>query len=629
MNYRAGNGGRKAPNKRVVVGRVGRVTPDEARRLAQELLGRVAAGDDPAGERTEARSLPTLGEACEDYMVSGQGRSASTERGYRRYAALYLGDWLSRPLDAITRRDVENRFRLLTERHGPMPANQCLSFLRSVYRRPCVDCEGLRNPVEQWLAAGGRYHRKTRKRISSPAEVLPCWRKGIEAVVGNPVHRDAFLFGLYTGMRRGEILPLRWERVDLDKGLFRVEETKTGAPLELPVTRQLTAILARRRAEGEATAEEVRGWVFPSPSSVSAHVEELQAHYEGIGRAGGAKFWFHGLRNAFITEAERELMLPWSLTKRLVNHARPSDVTEGYAADWTVERLRDPAQWIADCIDQLMAVCAAPAGSLHAPTPSRPALPTLGGHGQRRSRPQALPPVRPPARTPRIDGEGLEGSPEVGHSPTSADQGRRSSSMTRRRFRRHRAPLRQPAPLLRLFVYEAGRPNAAAGSGVHHRQGVNPDAALVQDLGGPGGVIAELAAEFTHEVAQRIRVARRPLSSYPVQQRIAGLDPPGAGERPGAVHHLLHHGAHLEAAADAQDRRAQARDALSERRDLRLRFVSSTDMASLATVPSSSLRTGPCRGSIGELWRGVAAGIGLRGAIFLYYSDKKSIYRKK
>ncbi len=88
-------------------------------------------------------------------MESGRGRTTSTERGYWRYAALYLGDWLLRPLDAITRREVESRFRHLTERHGEMPANQCLSFLRSVYRRPCVDHEGLRNPVEQWLSGGG------------------------------------------------------------------------------------------------------------------------------------------------------------------------------------------------------------------------------------------------------------------------------------------------------------------------------------------------------------------------------------------------------------------------------------------------------------------------------------------
>ena len=354
VNYRAGDGGRKAPNKRVVVGRYGRVTPDRARRLAQELLGRVAGGDDPAGARADARALPSLGEACKDYIESGHDRSWETQRCYRRYTNLYLGDWLARPLDAVTRRDIEGRFHLITERHGKVPANQCLSFLRSVYRRPCVDHEGLRNPVELWLAGGGRYHPKTRRRISSPAEVLPRWRAGIEAAVVNPVHRDLLLFGLYTGMRLGEITSLRWDRVDLDGGLFRVEETKTGVPLALPVTRQLAAILARRRANSEAMAANLRDWVFPSPLSTSGHVAVLHRHYGRITKAGGTKFWFHGLRNAFISVAERELMLPRSLTKRLVNHARPGDVTEGYAADWTVDQLREPAQRIADRIDELM-----------------------------------------------------------------------------------------------------------------------------------------------------------------------------------------------------------------------------------------------------------------------------------
>ena len=47
-------------------------------------------------------------------------------------------------------------------------------------------------------------------------------------------------------------------------------------------------------------------------------------------------------------------MLPRSLTKRLVNHARNSDVTEDYAEDWTVRQLREPAQRIADRIEELM-----------------------------------------------------------------------------------------------------------------------------------------------------------------------------------------------------------------------------------------------------------------------------------
>ena len=51
---------------------------------------------------------------------------------------------------------------------------------------------------------------------------------------------------------------------------------------------------------------------------------------------------------------DHELMLPSRLTKRLVNHARPSDVTEGYASDWTMEQLRESAQRIADRIDELI-----------------------------------------------------------------------------------------------------------------------------------------------------------------------------------------------------------------------------------------------------------------------------------
>ena len=354
VNYRAGAGGRNAPNKRVVIGRYGRIGPDQARRLAQELLGRVAGGGDPARERAIRRGLPILAEAFEEYLAANPTRKRSTETLYRGQMRYCLGDWLSRRLDAITRRDVEARFNLVSERHGWAVGNHAISLLRSVYRRPCVDYEKLRNPVDLWLAGGGRYNPPVRRRISTPAEVLPRWRAGIEAEVTVPATRDIFWFGLYTGMRRGEIVALSWDRVDLERCILRVEETKTGEPLELPITRQLAALFGRRGGGGNGDPSgRPEGWVFPSRGASSGHVEELQHLYGRIGRTGGMKFWFHGLRNAFITVAERELMLPRSLTKRLVNHARRSDVTEGYAADWTVEQLREPAQRIADRIDEL------------------------------------------------------------------------------------------------------------------------------------------------------------------------------------------------------------------------------------------------------------------------------------
>ena len=183
--------------------------------------------------------------------------------------------------------------------------------------------------------------------------MLPRWHRGFETAVRNPVVRDAFRFGLYTGMRLTEVVALAWSQVDMAAKTVRIDDTKRGEPLEFPVTRQLAAILERRFAEREQFAGEARGWVFPSETSASGHLESIQHLNARIGEAGGAKFWFHALRNCFITVADRELMLPTSLTKRLVNHAPSQDITEGYAADWTMAQLRHAAQRIADRIDEL------------------------------------------------------------------------------------------------------------------------------------------------------------------------------------------------------------------------------------------------------------------------------------
>lgn len=95
-------------------------------------------------------------------------------------------------------------------------------------------------------------------------------------------------------------------------------------------------------------------WVFPSPRNETGHVSESAGFYDEISQKSGTRFWFHGLCNTFITVAERELMLMFLPTELLLNHIRLQDVTVNYVADWSVEQLREPAQRVADRIDQLM-----------------------------------------------------------------------------------------------------------------------------------------------------------------------------------------------------------------------------------------------------------------------------------
>ena len=94
----------------------------------------------------------------------------------------------------------------------------------------------LRRPREpaqsrRTVAGGrGRFNRM-RRRISSPAEVLPRWRARVDSVDLDPAIRDIFLIGLYTGMRMGEVVSLRWERLDLDRTFSGSRRPRPGSRL--------------------------------------------------------------------------------------------------------------------------------------------------------------------------------------------------------------------------------------------------------------------------------------------------------------------------------------------------------------------------------------------------------------
>lgn len=149
---------------------------------------------------------------------SGEIYKPSVVRSYESALQLrILPDFGALKLSELQRRDVQLfADNLLAEGKDPSTIRNALMPLRVIYRRALQDgdiainpCLGLRLP-----AIRGR-----RDRIVSP-------EKAAELIRALP-ERDRALWALavYAGLRRGEIMALRWEDVDLAAGVIRVERS--------------------------------------------------------------------------------------------------------------------------------------------------------------------------------------------------------------------------------------------------------------------------------------------------------------------------------------------------------------------------------------------------------------------
>jgi integrase len=61
---------------------------------------------------------------------------------------------------------------------------------------------------------------------------------------------SAIVLALETGMRRGELLSLRWKEVDLENGTVRLLRTKNGRPRTVPLTPRAIEELRGYRERG-------------------------------------------------------------------------------------------------------------------------------------------------------------------------------------------------------------------------------------------------------------------------------------------------------------------------------------------------------------------------------------------
>ena len=133
VKYRAGSG-RGAPTRRVTLGRVGTLTPDEARALARKMLGAVAHGSDPAAAKTAERRASTLRELADIFLAEHveAKRKPTTAAHYRSLLErIVLPELGSRKAEQVTTSDLARLHTKMRDR--PYQANRMLEVVGSLY----------------------------------------------------------------------------------------------------------------------------------------------------------------------------------------------------------------------------------------------------------------------------------------------------------------------------------------------------------------------------------------------------------------------------------------------------------------------------------------------------------------
>jgi integrase len=329
-------------SRRLTVGRHGVLTPEEARTEARKALAEVTRGGDPAEERDTARRDPTIQELCDLYLADGPAARptkkasswAADYSGIRRHIVPLLG---RKHLAGLTRADVERFQRDVTDgrtaadektgprgraivRGGPVTAARTTSVLAAILSFAVE--RGLRpdNPAQ------GVERNKSRKieRFLSTRELARLGEVLADAqnLPGNPMMIAAIRLLLLTGCRKNEILRLRWDWVDMERGALRLPDSKTGAKV-VPLGAPALAILARLpRHEGSP-------WVLPATRG-NGHLIGLQRAWRKIAKAADLDdVRLHDLRHGFASVAVAAGSSLYLLGKVLGHtHAR---TTERYA----------------------------------------------------------------------------------------------------------------------------------------------------------------------------------------------------------------------------------------------------------------------------------------------------------
>ncbi len=347
------------------LGKTSVVDFDDAKAKARAALNDAAKGITP-GDRVEEKELNlelklkqlkleekknvTLQEVFSQYLKVKKKLKKSTADHYKLLIDTHIPDWKNLPLRSITSDMVLERHALIGQTTEAV-ANTTFRVFRALvnFAMDLYDDAIIKNPCRKLTSMGAWYNVAKRETFLPPREI----RKWLAAVghLGYDTSRDFLILLLFTGARKEEAATLTWGDVDLVDGTAIFRETKTGSPLYVPLAKYAVDMLKRRhRMYYDDNAAD---FIFQSYGK-TGHITDVRNSLTVVGKETGIRIMPHDLRRSFLTYCNN-VGVPVFTQKRLVNHALPKDVTEGYV-QFTIESLRQEVEKVAAYILRLAGI---------------------------------------------------------------------------------------------------------------------------------------------------------------------------------------------------------------------------------------------------------------------------------
>jgi integrase len=247
----------------------------------------------------------TVREAAEEWLRHSEwerGVKASTLSEYRSVVDAHIvprfGD---EPIESVTTRHIEAwAAELLATGRSRRTVNKVLTMLNGIFERARRVWDLPSNPVRDVTRKRDRYGGDLD--FFSPEEVMRLVRAAASEQDG-----AIYLAAAFTGLRRGELLALRWQDLLFEQEAIRVRASysygavtspKSGRSRRVPMVSQVAERLIALRERGFLVEDD--DLVFPGERGEFLDGSALRRRYKAaLRKAGLRELRFHDLRHSF------------------------------------------------------------------------------------------------------------------------------------------------------------------------------------------------------------------------------------------------------------------------------------------------------------------------------------------